>query len=661
VVGALGWVAVGTLLLGLRDPSLWRWRDDAVITLSHARGWVELGVPSVSAAGERVEGYSAPLQFFAAALYYRLGGSGWDTFLNVQVLAGFALCGYFVSRLLHHAVPGAPTRARLVAGTAVAVVGLSTWVALGWFGSGMENSITVPLLFGVMATTLGVLRERSHRGYAAGILFGLAGIARTELAVFLLPALAATTYLLWRDRPAVAARVAGIAIAIWALVHGWRSATFGTLLPNSAIVQGKTSVSLTGLVALGAVAALLAGVGWRWHRASGWLVVTSLAGVAFLTIALVAAADPDGLIIDDVPARLVIALAGLLMIAAAGWTLRTGGLLSWAVILLVGMAPMAQELVLGPARLDPPRIGGQSLILLASGVGVVALWLLTPPNTSRLRTEWEAGARRSAGAATVLACGGLVAVGVMAWRSGDGELCCAVDNHRAVLDLAAEHAHDTGLPRTIVAAPDIGKLSFEKAAVLVDLGFLGDPVAAEIRRTRPDLLDDYLLQVQVPDVVEVHGIWSCYIQDDWVTSAPFATRYRLASLAAEPPDPASGPLCGDRARGRSYVRSSSDPGYRQEIDLTAALARRVEEAPSLVAEATERCAAGAAHPLDCQWIRRSIQRAMPELRAAGADDATVEAFLTTSPTPELDRLFLRTPPGWSRGAASEIVEALDRG
>jgi hypothetical protein len=52
---------------------------------------------------------------------------------------------------------------------------------------------------------------------------------------------------------------------------------------------------------------------------------------------------------------------------------------------------------------------------------------------------------------------------------------------------------------------------------------------------------------------------------------------------------------------------------------------------------------------------------MPELRAAGADDATVEALLTTSPTPELDRLFLRTPPGWSRGAASEIIGAFDRG
>ena len=48
----------------------YRYRDDGVITLSHARNWVDFGFIGVNPSGERVEATSAPLQMLLYALAY---------------------------------------------------------------------------------------------------------------------------------------------------------------------------------------------------------------------------------------------------------------------------------------------------------------------------------------------------------------------------------------------------------------------------------------------------------------------------------------------------------------------------------------------------------------------------------------------------------------
>jgi hypothetical protein len=57
--------------------SAYRYRDDGLVTLSHARGLADVGTVSVSISGSRVEGYSTPLQFAAASAFYGLGGDGY--------------------------------------------------------------------------------------------------------------------------------------------------------------------------------------------------------------------------------------------------------------------------------------------------------------------------------------------------------------------------------------------------------------------------------------------------------------------------------------------------------------------------------------------------------------------------------------------------------
>src|SRR4051812_39857772 len=57
------------------------YRDDAVITLSHARNLVEYGSIGVDASGARVEGFSTPLQFWVFVVAYALTHCGFEAFL----------------------------------------------------------------------------------------------------------------------------------------------------------------------------------------------------------------------------------------------------------------------------------------------------------------------------------------------------------------------------------------------------------------------------------------------------------------------------------------------------------------------------------------------------------------------------------------------------
>ena len=56
-------------------------RDDAIITLSHARNLAEYGFIGVSPSGERIEGFSAPLQFWIAWIAYLVRPFDYTTFL----------------------------------------------------------------------------------------------------------------------------------------------------------------------------------------------------------------------------------------------------------------------------------------------------------------------------------------------------------------------------------------------------------------------------------------------------------------------------------------------------------------------------------------------------------------------------------------------------
>src|SRR5262245_50991915 len=99
-------LAAGAVFLALftyanpLPPDAYKYRDDAIITLSHARNLVDFGSIGVDAAGARVEGFSAPLQFWVFTASYALTHCSYQTFLDWQTrictfLLGFAMVQLF--------------------------------------------------------------------------------------------------------------------------------------------------------------------------------------------------------------------------------------------------------------------------------------------------------------------------------------------------------------------------------------------------------------------------------------------------------------------------------------------------------------------------------------------------------------------------------------
>ena len=110
--------------------------DDAVITMSHGRNLVDYGFIGINPSGGRVEGYSAPVQFFLYAAVYAMTGVGYAAYSAAQTVSATFLLGallvlFFERKILAITV------------AAVAAVFL-TYLRpfLIWHVSEMENAIT---------------------------------------------------------------------------------------------------------------------------------------------------------------------------------------------------------------------------------------------------------------------------------------------------------------------------------------------------------------------------------------------------------------------------------------------------------------------------------------------------------------------------------------
>jgi hypothetical protein len=91
----VGFLMAGLLFYGVFwlayqqiDENLYVNRDDAIITVSHGRNFVEYGSIGVNPSGERVEGYSSPLQFLIFSGTYALTHLHYD--LYFRIIAGLS-------------------------------------------------------------------------------------------------------------------------------------------------------------------------------------------------------------------------------------------------------------------------------------------------------------------------------------------------------------------------------------------------------------------------------------------------------------------------------------------------------------------------------------------------------------------------------------------
>jgi hypothetical protein len=657
--------------------SAYRYRDDGLITLSHARGLADVGTVSVSVSGSRVEGYSAPLQFAAASAFYGLGGDGYRGFLDGQVVITTMLLGASVFALLRLAAPRRALTTTALVTVVVAVALFGTYAFFGWHSSGMENPITNALAAGSVAMLAAAVR-RPRLLPAAGIVVAFFALSRVEFAFHALPLLVvAGAFVAARSAAGERWRrlaLLGVpAVGLWVAVMAVRVWYFGDLFPNTAEVQEISPVHNVRLWAevlwpLLVPAGYAAFHGLRHRR----LDLSTLARSRFFWVTAAAGVTGAALL-----ARRAFAHDNLPGIDAFVDSSRVLGVWWWAAIVL-GLAVLVRPrlgvveallvtlvvtgaghvLVFGPARLHQERVVTFVLVPLVCLAAAFALQL--EPRRALVGPGPTAGAVARCAAAAALLVGGVVG-GIAAHRAWASRqvLCCDVSRDvERVLAQAASVQRETRLPVASVANADLGLMSLEKQVNITDLGQLGDPLFARVWRRatesgRVDVGVDYLNHYAAPDVVELHGEWSC-IYASWSTSDAFRAGYQkvwddgFTTAWGRTWCPQVDPL-----EGGIWVRADLGDATNSEVVLSRALAAHPD--PAIVRRELAGCRSSVAW--SCQYVTRSVLRNLGAFADAGRLGDAVAAF-RTSPSAAYDQALLhsRDDGDWYRAAADALFE-----
>jgi hypothetical protein len=538
------------------------YRDDAVITLSHAKNLVEYGAIGVDAAGARVEGFSTPLQFWVFALAYAITRCGYPAFLDAQVTCCNFLLGVAVLALF---------RPRPWLGLALSLA-IGLWLTtcvrfFGWHGSGMENAymhvLFVALLAGLMRSL--ALRQVPWQLIALSV---LASLVRLESIVHVLPLLAIWAGAYWVEHRSLAA-VRGSALALlgFGLYQAWRVLYFGSFTPNTGIAEGvDVLASVRGLV-----------TGHLPEQAKQLAALRQIAGEH----------------------RAYLALAGLPLFAFG----RRDRVRSTLVLMLASLActGLLHPLLFGSARLDPVRT--------TSHVALIAPLLVSTQLCALPR--WPARLMAAAALAPLLY------LYLRFEPPSDKFFCCPIVRADRITDTCLAHAAAQELVNPSLANPDLGRVSFRKQLLLFDVGLLGSPPLARLRGDHAATAR-YLIEFAQPDFVELHGGWSCeyeYVLRD----ARFLKRY-----APVPAGQKLG--LGSGCRGgagiwfrKDMTRDSGSP----ERQLHDALRKKLE--PARIAAELERCEREPDR-LACLYVVRGAYRMLPQLAQRGQLEAVLRAF-----------------------------------
>jgi hypothetical protein len=582
-------------------PSNYEVRDDAVITLSHARNLVEWGFIGVSPSGERIEGFSAPLQFWVAAATYAIAKFDYAPFLRWQTTIGTLLLGFVVAGVLMFPM-GSPVswrRAALVGGSLLATAWIlaSSRAFLLWHASGMENvykSITFVALLWVLDW---LLRTGRIRLGAIALVFA-ASISRVDAIVAVSMLLVAFGFL-WslQHRNSRGFLFAGASLVPW-LVHTLsRRWYFGQWEPNTAIAQD---------IAIGHhLLALIESPRAAMADYAGWLVAVgkSLEVFQFLWLPV------------------------LILIYR-----RERPAMQRAILVLAGaLACVAQYGLFGPARMDVAR----TVTELAIYGTVLVPFVVLAREPLRARDL-------AAGALMIGACA-VYATSVPHDRSEVGWGTTWFESNANQVDALAR---DYDIPRPTVATPDLGATSWRKQFNIVDLGKLASAIIPRV-----DSPGRYLAEVAKPDIIEIHDLWSCQYRDLF-TNQQFRDEYvpvaatRTPWLTSNCPAPEA--LSGIWIR--QAVKKGSGTRERAFLDLF-----RTSRDPSLVRSEISHCV-GLPGAAPCLYVARTLMRFVPELKRAGTF-ARIATLLAREPHAGLEHAYVtssRNPTWWKTVLA--IVE-----
>jgi len=567
-------------------PDAYQYRDDGIITLSHARNLVDFGSIGVDPAGARVEGFSAPLQFWIFAGAYALTHCDYQPFLDWQTWICTFLLGFAVVQLFR--------RQLLLGLIASAVIAWSLAKAvrfIGWHGSGMENPYTHVLFVACVAAA--VLSIESGRISRACVpLFVIASLSRLESIVHVAPLLVVWSVGLYiAHRSWGALRGSAVVLACFGAYQLARWLYFGDLRPNTAIAEGIDVIARLRSFAR--------------HDVNQQLSTAEI-------VRNILSEHRGYLVLFSIP---------LLVLAPR----RTGNVALVGMLACLFASALLHPVLFGAARLDPVRT--TSHMALVAPLLIATQWLALPTHSAR-----------------VLSFVGLsIALGLYGAVEPPSStfFCCPIGKAERIAERCLQHAQSEGLTRPSLASPDLGKISFRKTFLVFDLGMLGSAPLARLKNDQRAAAN-YLLDLALPDYIELHGGWAChwgYLQQD----------PRFAALYSVMPGHSKLHLrssCRDRSAGvwfrNDMTHDSASPERRLVDDLSQDLN------PARVATELRRCRLQEGSNV-CAYVSRSVYRFLPEL-GRGKRAEQMLALFKDSPSADYDRSILsaRDHAGWYR-------------
>ncbi len=596
------------------DDELYRNRDDGIITVSHARNWVDYGTISVNPSGERVEGFSSPLQFLLFSGAYKITGMHYDLYFRLVTSAAALVMGCLIFWLcLPYRIGG------LLLGSVAAIALTRDFSFIEWHASGMENALThASFLLAVVLLVRMYVRQRMVLIYAP--LIFAASIARIESIYHIGPLLVLFAFCwLWQFGQWRGFAFIGLVLMLWTVFFAVRSHYFGALFPNTAAAQGISIADRLRFLLVGNENFLarsweLTRTLFLWHH--GFLLLPIAACLPFLHYSR----------------KTVLSLFLLLSLA-------TTGLLS--------------PYLFGAARLDVTQLSTQVALAL------VALAVLVALHTRRPRYRYVTVP------VLLVSLSALLYMGHTRWDHKPYYLWFSekvFEQYREKL-VALREKHD--IPRPTVANPDLGLMSWHKDVNIVDLGYLGNPGLTALDAipsgTKREVAN-YFFDIAAPDLIEMHGVWSerhAHLFKD----RRFHERY--AAVESE----VDGFLqkrfnrsANFRAEYGAYVRTGywvrrdmmADSGSRER---TLVDALRAGPTLSRLEEELARCKAEGLTPEECAYVVRSAYRFIPEFVAQGSYEALVTLFQRGAAVLGYTTALLegRTDGNWSKALVDYVV------
>ncbi len=586
------------LVFGLRyantPAEFYQHRDDGVITMSHARNWVEYGVIGPNPSGGRLEGFSAPVQFALSALGYALTRAGYETQALVQTVVFTLLLGAVWVGLL-----GPIRRWGWAWFLLVPVLLVDQTSFLLWHGSGLENPITHVAILS-MLWQLGRMLEIGRFHWPAVVLPAVAAVSRLDGLYHVGPVLAVFAVAWWvSHRNGVGLLTAAAALGGACLVHVVRYLYFGDWLSNTAHAQALGLSDRLDLIAAGNWGFLE--YSWRisaevFRSHGGWMLLPFLFGLPFVRRGR---------------ERVFLVLSSLLLVVTA----------------------VANPLVLGRTTLDPTRTTTQMALCVVLLIAIVGM------------DVW----RRPRGRWVLIPVALLALSGHLGTRQVPYELCCPTEGFEAYRAEFREVAEREGLRRPTVANADLGAMSWHKDFNVVDIGALGNVFFAHLRHG--PLLSEYFFEWMAPDIVESHEAWSCRYFDEIFSDPRFRERYLpIREEWVDWDRCANGPLPVGVWVRRDMLRAATG----EERRLTDRLDQ--ELSVDAVRESLHRVRDRSEVESETGWatsaaVARAAYRFLPEFVAAGQGDDLRTVFATGNAS-EFDRFLI------SRGSDTEAFPAL---